>query len=119
MCYTKLQFETTHNPPQGQVMNAEELVDKIRKSPALAKNFQNWTLELDICPCCVRKIIEFPDQKAVETMIDTIVQCELHAEEVQIKIQHATRELKKDLKQTHEESRRAIHSLYEIFNSKH
>ena len=96
-------------------MNAEQLIARIKASPDLAASFCHENRP--ICPCCVQCIVAITDQKEVETVINIITQCESHANEVKAKICELTRELQKDLDQTNERSRKAVHSLYEFFNS--
>ena len=98
-------------------MTTEQLITKIKANPALAQNFRNFTIEHLICPCCVKRIVEFSDQKMVEAVVDTIIQCKSHAKEVEAKIQEATNELRQDLNQTNAKHRQAIRQLYEMFNS--
>ena len=96
-------------------MDAEQLIAKIKTSPDLAAHFRHENHL--ICPCCVQCIVAIKDQKEVKTVINTITQCESHANEVKVKIRELTHELQADLDLTNERSRQAVHGLYEFFNS--
>ena len=86
-------------------MTVDQLVAKIKVSPALAQNFRREGYY--ICPHCIKRIVEFPDQRAVETVINTITECEKHASELQQQVRQVTRGLQEDLNQIHEKSRQA------------
>jgi hypothetical protein len=96
-------------------MTAEQLVAQIKASPVLAQYFRGE--DHAICPCCVKRAVEIPDQQEVEMVIRTIVECGAHADEVKAKIREVTRELQQDLDQTMEKWRKAEHRLCEMRNA--
>lgn len=78
-------------------MTAEQLTAKIKANPVLLPHFSDYDGEESdgsgICPCCVRRVVELPNQKQVENLLDTLIRCDSHIEKINAQIDEMTRVL--------------------------
>ncbi len=99
-------------------MTTKQLVYAIKGSPTLASYFTNWTTGESICPCCVKKIVEFSNQQESEAVVDTIVKTGRRHHEIETLIDELTRGFREELAETDRQLDQAVGRLYEIFNAR-
>lgn len=96
-------------------MTAEKLVAMIKQhSSALLPHFEGEDGE--ICLRRVQRVVELPDQRELERVIDTMIKCDSRRTQIEIQIYELTSKLREELDEINISDNDAMHRLYEMRN---